>query len=784
MSTALLLLALLSNAAASCDLVVRGVVVDGDSNAPIAGAQVVVGPPGRQFSVVSDGEGRFEAPGQCAGFVRVAVSHPSFHAGATAVDAAEDAVVALFTHEDHEIVVTEALPLGLQDTRASVTLTEEELDERRGQDLAGTIEDIPGVSVIGGASATSKPVIRGQFGRRLLVLVDGVRHEGQKWGIDHAPEVDAFGADEITVIRGAAGVRYGADAVGGVILVDPHPMRETPGVDASVHSVAAANGLRGSLAGRVDAMSAKVPGLAVRLSANATSAGDQSSPGRVLGNTAARELNLGAAIGYVSDTVHARLSWDRFVAENGVFYGVRSDSPADFLTGLDAEPAVTYTAGRDIDRPRQSVVHDRVIARVGVDAGQLGHVDVTASYQHNHRTEADITRQAASGPQLDFTLRTTALDASLHHSPVAIGLDATLEGAVGVTGQLQENVYRGVPLVPNYRSLSGGVYAWERLWRRQAAVEVGARLDRTSRTAFLTEAATDRLDRRGATSTCERGDVGARCSGDWTAGVVTLGGLWGTADDVVDIKVDLSSGARVPSIDEQFLDGTAPTFPAFALGDPSLGVETTYTAGSVVHLHTHDIHGEIAPFASYVNDYIQFAPAVGTNGQPVFDVVSRGAFPRYTFGAVNALWYGIDGHVTLAPDRMLSLDLRGSMVRGQDTAGQPLAFVPADRAGASLKVQGPDRGAVESPYVAFDVDAVRRQDRVPEGDFAPAPDGYVLLGFRAGTQLRLGTHIARIYAEVANLSNVKYRNYTSLLRYYADEPGRDALVRASLHMHF
>jgi iron complex outermembrane receptor protein len=265
---------------------------------------------------------------------------------------------------------------------------------------------------------------------------------------------------------------------------------------------------------------------------------------------------------------------------------------------------------------------------------------------------------------------------------------------------------------------------------------------------------------------------------------VTLGGLWGTEDDVLGLKIDLSSGARIPSIDEQFLDGTAPTFPAFALGDPSLGVETTYTAGGVVHLHTSDIHGELAPFASYVNDYIQFAPAVGADGQPVFDVVSRGAFPRYAFGAVNALWYGIDGHVTLAPDRKLSLDLRASMVRGQDTAGQPLAFVPPDRAGASLTARGPDRGAVESPYVAFDVDAVSRQDRVPLGDFAPAPEGYVLLGVRAGTQLRLGTHIARVSAEIANIGNVKYRNYTSLLRYYADETGRDALVRASLHMHF
>ena len=47
-----------------------------------------------------------------------------------------------------------------------------------------------------------------------------MRHGFQNWGIDHAPEIDISSADNISVIKGAAGVRYGPEALGGVVLVE------------------------------------------------------------------------------------------------------------------------------------------------------------------------------------------------------------------------------------------------------------------------------------------------------------------------------------------------------------------------------------------------------------------------------------------------------------------------------------------------------------------------------------------------------------------------------------
>lgn len=111
------LLTLLSIAHAACDETVRGVVVDGDTQDTVAGAVVSVGPPGRLHTTVSGADGTFTAAGQCSGWVRVAATHPDFHASATATDAAEPVTVELYTHEDYEIVVTEAAPSAFK-TRA------------------------------------------------------------------------------------------------------------------------------------------------------------------------------------------------------------------------------------------------------------------------------------------------------------------------------------------------------------------------------------------------------------------------------------------------------------------------------------------------------------------------------------------------------------------------------------------------------------------------------------------------------------------------------------------
>jgi iron complex outermembrane receptor protein len=76
------------------------------------------------------------------------------------------------------------------------------------------------------------------------------------------------------------------------------------------------------------------------------------------------------------------------------------------------------------------------------------------------------------------------------------------------------------------------------------------------------------------------------------------------------------------------------------------------------------------------------------------------------------------------------------------------------------------------------VDRQRRYDE--DADFAPPPPSYVTLGAEAGIAVPLGRQRLAFSLVGRNLTNARYRDYTSLVRYYADEPGWDLMLRVSL----
>ena len=85
---------------------------------------------------------------------------------------------------------------------------------------------------------------------------------------------------------------------------------------------------------------------------------------------------------------------------------------------------------------------------------------------------------------------------------------------------------------------------------------------------------------------------------------------------------------------------------------------------------------------------------------------------------------------------------------------------------------------IKEPYVSVNAQFVARQHNVsPDADFAPVPDGYILLGARMGTAFKVEQQRYTLGVEVQNALNTRYRDYTSMLRYYADEAGLQAFLR-------
>lgn len=710
--------------------------------------------------------------------------HPAIKDGVPVV--AQTRVVFHFAPHMHEeedgdfSIVVEAASVHEKKMQATETISEEELERKLSLDLSRTISEVAGVQFSSGNSDNAKPIIRGQTERRLLILQDGIRHASQKWGVDHAPEIDPFFASEIEVVKGASGVRYGADAIGGVVLLNPPELVEIEGIQGKILSAYSANGNKGYGAGRVDGAKGSS---AFRVEGNYSSSADIHTPDYLLGNTASQVWNLGGAFQQVFGEHTIRGNIRHYQNQAGVFYGIQNSTVEGFQAQLDqSQPAQASNWNRDraIDKPYQDVAH--FLSSLHWNFPLLGWFDTELIYafQRNHREEYEQSRKSVTAAQYDFQLHTHSLDLHFEQYHLMLGT-AEWENQFGFSGRFQKNVYQGLPLIPNFRNYTGGVYAIERLIFPAGALELGVRGDLQSQESFLGKRDFQAHVRQGTLSEqiCTLDNELAYCPASYSALSSSLGGLWQLIPNHLELKLDLSLANRFPNADELYMLGTAPTFPIFAFGDPTLDKERQLGVSPSFGFQTHWLSGEASGFSSWIADYIYFAPERTPDGSLAYEVTIRGAYPRYRYSPIPAYFYGADGSFTLGPELPVSLQAVGSLVRGrnQDT-GDFLVGIPSDRLLVHLRWEKENWGQAR-----LTSELVREQSLVDEKlDFAPAPDGYMILHATVSKELMIGENEGSISLIGTNLLNQSYRNYNSLLRYYADEKGRD--IRLALRYIF
>ena len=685
-------------------------------------------------------------------------------------------------HEEEDgdfSIVVEADSVHEKKIQATETIPEDELELKMGLDLSKTISEVAGVQFSSGNSDNAKPIIRGQTERRLLIIQDGIRHASQKWGIDHAPEIDPFAAAELEIIKGASGVRYGADAIGGVVLLHPPELEQEAGVQGKILSAYSANGRKGYGAGRVSWVQ---DGSALQLEGNYSSSADIQAPSYILGNTASQVWNIGGGFQQSLGQHEFRLNVHHYHNRAGVFYGIQNSTIESFQAQTEQrKPAGTdgWIQDRGIDRPYQEV--DHVLTSVHWSFPSFGWFDteVIYAFQRNHRQEYEQAREAITAAQYDFQLHTHSLDLHFEQYHLMLGT-AEWENQFGLSGLFQKNVYQGLPLIPNFRNYTGGAYAIERLIFPAGALEFGVRGDLQSQESFLGERDFQAHVRRGTLSEqiCELENETAHCPISYSALSSSLGGLWQVLPNHMELKLDLSLANRFPNADELYMLGTAPTFPVFAFGDPTLSKERQLGISPTFGFQTEWLSGEISGFSNWIEDFIYFAPEIAPDGSLAYEVTIRGAYPRYRYSPIPAYFYGADGSFTLGPEAVVSLQAVASLVRGinQDT-GEFLVGIPSDRLLLHLGWEKESWGQAK-----LSSEFVRKQFLVDENlDFAPAPDGYMLLHATIGKEVSIGENEGSISVIGTNLLNETYRNYNSLLRYYADEKGRDLRLAFSYH---
>lgn len=650
----------------------------------------------------------------------------------------------------------------LKSASTSQELNQRELQLSEGSSLGEMLKAMSGVSSLRTGSNVSKPVVHGLHSNRVLILNNGVRQEGQQWGNEHAPEIDPFIAEKITVVKGANAVRYGSDAIGGVVLVEPAALQMIPGISGKVHLVAFTNGRQGISSAVLNGQLKKMPRLSWRLQGTLKQAGDIKASAYYLKNTGVKELNYSAAARYSKGRFNTEIFYSQF---NSVI-GIYTDSHIGNLTDLNK--AINQTAPREeghfsyrLGRPYQQINHELVKLKTTIRTNKGGKLGVVYARQYNLRNEYDKhlplndSLAALNKPALQFEITTHTADLIWEHSSFRL-----LKGTIGISTLFQGNTYQGRFFIPNFKKSSQGVFIIEHLHlpNNKWDLEAGIRYDMVTQQVFLRE-----------------GDDIVKPLYNYNSLSANAGAIK-TINESNVLRINFATAWRPPAINELYSNGLHHGAGAIEVGNRLLSEERSHGLFASWQHRTNTITIIAESYSQYINQFIYLRP---TN---VAVLTIRGAFPEFRYVQTDVWMNGSDLKIQWEATARIRFKLKASLVRAMDLNMKEFLFqMPADNYEPAIEFHSAKWRKARDLFFNTSYSYVNKQWRVPaQVDYASPPQAYALLNMQFGFAFKLNRQQVNIAVGVENALNKTYRDYMNRFRYYTDEQGRNISLRITI----
>ena len=651
------------------------------------------------------------------------------------------------------------------------------LNRTTGNSLGQSLNEISGVNMLQSGPAIAKPVIHGLHSNRILILNNGIRQEGQQWGQEHAPEIDPFMADNLELIKGAAAVKYGSDAIGGVVLVNPSSLPKTAGLGGKINLVGASN--NGLYAGSVllEGGLNNLEGFGWRLQGTYKRAGDAKAADYRLTNTGLEEKNFSLGAGYHKNNFGAELFFSSFDTEIGILRSAHIGNLTDLASAIGRErPLFIEDFSYDINNPFQAVKHKLLKASMHKLLPNLGELTVQYGLQLNGREEFDIRRAGRSTiPALSLDLTTQTLDIDLK----TIG-GSDWEWDTGISFMYQNNTNdpeTGIrPLIPDFENVVGGLHLIVRYIQPTYELEFGGRYDYKH---YLIK----RFDQQNNLLKPEFD------FGNFTGSV---GALFKLQNDY-DLHVNLGTAWRAPHVNELFSEGLHHGAAAIEEGTDNLESEQAIKWMASLDKKGTNQSFSISGYFNLINNYIFLRPE---------DVALtiRGAFPVFRYHQTDARFMGIDADFTWRVSEQWSSKSSLAIIHAKDTENDsPLINIPTNQLSSEFSYK-PKWSNTNEFSLTFGGRWVDRQRNAPRVvtieqlvagnsdtffqndqsifDFVEPPQGYLLFSTAISVQFPMDSgHVLESSLSVDNLFNKSYRDYLNRFRYYADDMGRNFSLR-------
>ena len=586
--------------------------------------------------------------------------------------------------------------LVVDDAFVPVTVaTEREILATNGATITESLQTRPGISGTNFAAGSNRPIIRGLDTYRVRVQENGIgTGDVAALSEDHAVPIDPNAASRIEVIRGPATLRYGSQAIGGVVAV------ENDRIPSAIPKGGFSGEIRGGLSsvdeGRDGAFRATAGsnGVAVYADGFKRQAEDYDTPrGRQLNSYVDSE---GGALGV------------SMVGLSG-FLGV-SISRFESLYGIPGEEGVEEQKRIDLEQDKLQVRGEWRVQDFGVEALRVWFG--ASDYAHQEVVEDGEAKANFANEEYEGRVE-------LQHLPIVTTL-GTLRGAIGT--QFVSRNMEGLSLEDDANSLleptetdSIAAFIFEELdVTQQLTLQAALRIEHTSVEGFeriATGPASDILEAR---------------SRDFTPVSASIGGLYRLPGAHV-VSLNAQYVERAPDAGELFSGGVHEATGTFEIGNANLELERAATIEAGLRKATGAFRYDATAYYTEFDGFI-FKGLTGREcGETISScgVAGQDDLDEVLFDQRDATFYGVEisAQYDVAPiwNGFWGIEGQYDFVNAEFDGGVNVPRIPPHRLGGGLYYRDANWLARAGVLHAFD------QNRfAPEFDEVATP-GYTLV---------------------------------------------------------
>ncbi len=650
-----------------------------------------------------------------------------------------------------EIIVTET---NIDKPYQTDKIKAKDLQRYGAMNISEAVTKIPGVWQLSTGTGVSKPVIRGLYGDRIGIMINGIRFDNQQWQDEHGLVLSSDGIDNIEVIKGPRSLLYGPEAIGGVVsITDEHPApigTNVADLNLKIFSntlgILTDVGLKGA---------EKNYNWLIRFGGE-THADYLDGNNDKIPETRFGGYTIKTSFGYNKSFWVGKLDYSYTSYTYGILEG------REFLQELQNINETRFD--RSFSGPHHALkVHNAVFQNVFI-VGE-SKFKLNAGYTYNQRQEIEgaderFLPDSLRFGNLDMILNTISLDASWNYS-----FSKALDITVSSQGFLQTNRNFGSRrLIPdaNVSSISGtGMLDYK---KNKVGVEAGIRYD-------LFKVKTYEF------GVIDSIDYFPSLNLSYNSVNMSAGATYRFNKYLV-LKGNFSTGFRAPNLAELTSNGLHEGVFQFEIGNRDFKSERSMEGDLGMVLDSKYLSLDFSTYTNKINDYIYLGQTTDTlRGYPVFKYNQSDADLR-----------GLEADVTLKPNEWLSFRETYSTVIATRKDGVYLPLIPADKITSSIHVELKNWKVFYSPYFELSVFSALRKTRL--GQDENALPGYALLNADFGCDLRFEKQLINLSISCNNLLNKVYIDFMSRIKvlsatygghtFYANNMGRNIVISAKI----